>query len=292
MERETVQNTRAAREVIGGDRFAVLALNLIDRNPDQPRRQFDEEALAKLALSIEESGVIEPILVRPRQGRYELVAGERRWRAAHRAGLGEIPAVICELDDITAFLLAVTENTAREDLNPIEEARAFLRLVDRAGMSKAEIARRVGRTREAVANLVRLLELPDNALELIETGEAQRGTRARTAALQGPWGPPSSGHTGCPGALERARARDRARRQRVGLSARSQPRERLHPDQQATIEALGDLLGDAFGRNVAVHPCEDGYAITVTVANVAQARSMIDRATRADIAGPRDGLVD
>ena len=175
MERETVQNTRAAREVIGGDRFAVLALNLIDRNPDQPRRQFDEEALAKLALSIEESGVIEPILVRPRQGRYELVAGERRWRAAHRAGLGEIPAVICELDDITAFLLAVTENTAREDLNPIEEARAFLRLVDRAGMSKAEIARRVGRTREAVANLVRLLELPDNALELIETGELSEG---------------------------------------------------------------------------------------------------------------------
>src|SRR5690606_1401341 len=137
-----------------------LAVAAIEPHPDQPRRHFDDAALDELAGSIAARGVIQPVIVRPLAGgRYQLVAGERRWRAAQKAQLHEIPALIRDLDEREVMALALIENVQREDLNPVEEARAYQRLAEREGMTQAEIARLVEKSRSHVANLQRLLSL-------------------------------------------------------------------------------------------------------------------------------------
>ncbi len=153
-----------------------LPVALIKPNPSQPRTKFDPEALAALAASIEASGVVQPLLVRPLpDGSYELVAGERRWRAAQQAGLEKVPAVVRDQAEAERLQAALIENMVREDLNPVEEARACEALVQELGLTKEELARRVGRSRPAVSNLIRLLELPDEALELLESGDLSEG---------------------------------------------------------------------------------------------------------------------
>jgi len=153
-----------------------LALDLIKPNPRQPRRDFDEEALLALSESIGSRGLLQPILVRPLAGgKFELVAGERRLRAAKLAGLESIPAVIRQAEDWERLDLALAENMARVDLNPIEEARACAMLVDDLGLTKGEVGRRIGKSRVAVSNLIRLLELPDEVLEMVESGILSEG---------------------------------------------------------------------------------------------------------------------
>ncbi|MEP2551692.1 MAG: ParB/RepB/Spo0J family partition protein [Marinomonas sp.] len=149
--------------------LASLAIASIDPLPGQPRTHFDEDALAELAASIAARGVIQPIIVREhKNGRYHLVAGERRWRAAQKARLHEIPALIRDLDEREVMALALIENIQREDLNPIEEARAYHRLSEEEGLTQAEIARMVDKSRSHVANLQRLLQLPSDVLDLVE----------------------------------------------------------------------------------------------------------------------------
>lgn len=146
----------------------MLPLSEIRPHPGQPRRWFDEEALDDLARSIAQRGVIQPVIVRPRKGGgYELVAGERRWRAAQRARLHEIPAIIRELTDADTFALALIENIQREDLNPVEEAEAYQRLVGDQGYSPVDVARMVDKSRSHIANLMRLLALPQPVLKMI-----------------------------------------------------------------------------------------------------------------------------
>jgi ParB family chromosome partitioning protein len=153
-----------------------LPVGLIKPNPGQPRTKFDPEALSALATSIEASGIVQPLLVRPLpDGSYELVAGERRWRAAQEAGLEKVPAVVREQAEAERLQAALIENMVREDLNPVEEAKACAALVEDLGLTKEELARRVGRSRPAVSNLIRLLELPDETLELLEGGELSEG---------------------------------------------------------------------------------------------------------------------
>src|SRR5437588_4214860 len=153
-----------------------LPLELIEPNPSQPRRGFDEAALVALADSIRTRGVLQPVLVRPLAGgRYELIAGERRWRAAKVAEQAAIPAIVRHRGDAASLELALIENMAREDLNPVEEARACLALVDELGLTREEVGLRVGRSRVAVSNLIRLLDLPDEALELIEQRQLTEG---------------------------------------------------------------------------------------------------------------------
>jgi len=153
-----------------------LAISAIEPHPEQPRRRFDEEALEELASSIAARGVIQPVIVRPLPGgRYQLVAGERRWRAAQRARLHEIPALVRELGERDVMALALIENLQRQDLNPVEEARAFQRLADQEGMTQAEIARLVEKSRSHVANLQRLLTLPDPVLDHVEAGRLDMG---------------------------------------------------------------------------------------------------------------------
>ncbi|MCJ2187473.1 ParB/RepB/Spo0J family partition protein [Novosphingobium beihaiensis] len=166
--------SRAAPARAGG--LATLAIADITPHPDQPRRIFDETALEELAASIAQRGVIQPIIVRPTDnGRYQLVAGERRWRAAQKAQLHEIPALVRDLTEREVMALALIENLQREDLNPIEEARAYNRLAELESMTQAEIARMVDKSRSHVANFQRLLALPDGVIGLVEKGDLSMG---------------------------------------------------------------------------------------------------------------------
>lgn len=151
-------------------------MELIKPNPSQPRRRFDPESMDVLVASIQASGLVQPLLVRPlTDGSYELIAGERRWRAAQEVGLERVPAVVRESAETERLQTALVENMVREDLNPVEEARACAALVEDLELSKEEVGRRVGRSRSAISNLVRLLDLPDEALELLESGELSEG---------------------------------------------------------------------------------------------------------------------
>ena len=156
--------------------LAELPVDAIHANPRQPRRRFEPEATAGLASSIKQQGLLQPIVVRPRPaGGYELIAGERRWRAAREAGLATLPALVREADDRDSLLLALVENVAREQLSPVEEARAYASLVDEFELSLGEVADRVGRSKPSVSNRLRLLELPEEVLWMVARGELTEG---------------------------------------------------------------------------------------------------------------------
>lgn len=157
---------------------AMIDVALISANPDQPRRTFSEEALADLTNSIREKGIIQPLILRrnPRdENGYEIVAGERRWRAAQRAKFHEVPAIVRELDDIEVLEFALIENIQRDDLNAIEEARAFRQLMDRFGHTQEKLAEALGKSRSHIANLMRLLNLPAEILDMVVHGQLSAG---------------------------------------------------------------------------------------------------------------------
>jgi ParB family transcriptional regulator, chromosome partitioning protein len=245
-----------------------LPTDLIAPNPRQPRQGFDEGTLLSLAESIRARGVLQPVLVRPvAGGRFELIAGERRWRAARLAELDTIPAIVRHREDPASLEVALIENMAREDLNPVEQARACAALVEELGLTREEVGLRVGRSRVAVSNLIRLLELPDEALQLIERGELSEGhgrallmsedhaerRRLARAAAQGQW------------SVRDLEARARAAHEiTVERKARSRRTRELHPDQQAAIEQIGDAFGEALGAEVEVIPARGrGYRVEV-----------------------------
>ncbi|WP_309092675.1 ParB/RepB/Spo0J family partition protein [Phenylobacterium sp.] len=155
-----------------------IPIELIHRNPDQPRQHFSDAEIAELAASIRDKGVLQPILVRPSPktpGEYEIVAGERRWRASQRAGLRAIPALVRNVDDNLSYEIAVIENVQRADLNAMEEARAYQALMGRMGYTQEQAAERVGKSRSHVANTMRLLQLPENVQQHVVTGKLTAG---------------------------------------------------------------------------------------------------------------------
>ncbi len=257
-----------------------LPVELIGPNPKQPRKTFDEAALTALAESLRDRGVLQPVLVRPVPGgTYELIAGERRWRAAQLAGFETVPALVRPQDDAESLELALIENMAREDLSPVEEARAVALLVDELGLTREQVGRRVGRSRVAVSNLLRLLDLPDEALELIQAGHLTEGhgralllaedhgarrTLARQAALDG-WTVRIL--------EERARASNGSESPRA--SRRAEPE--VHPDQEAAAAELGETLGRALGTDVRVTPRGGGYRVTLTVDSHEAALALAER---------------
>jgi ParB family transcriptional regulator, chromosome partitioning protein len=171
---------RGLEVLVGGQAPSTELLELpveaIHPNARQPRKRFEPEATAGLAASIRHDGVLQPVVVRPRStGGYELIAGERRWRAAREAGLETLPALVRETDDRETLLLALVENVAREDLSPVEEARAYAMLVDEFGLTLGEIAQRVGRSKPGVSNRLRLLELPEDVLWMLARSEITEG---------------------------------------------------------------------------------------------------------------------
>jgi ParB family chromosome partitioning protein len=156
--------------------LAHLPVGAISANARQPRRRLDPEGIAELAESVRAQGIVQPVVVRPlAAGGYELIAGERRWRAARLAGLPTVPAVVRPTDDRDSLLLALVENVAREDLSPIDEARAYAVLQDEFGLALGEVAEQVGRSKPSVSNRLRLLELPDDVLGLVERGQLSEG---------------------------------------------------------------------------------------------------------------------
>ena len=180
---------RGLEVLIGGQpssELANLPLQLVHPNPKQPRRRFDHEATAGLADSIRAQGVVQPVVVRSRrEGGYELIAGERRWRAAREAGLETIPAVVRESGDRDALLLSLVENVAREQLSPVEEARAYALLIDEFELGLGEIADQVGRSKPSVSNRVRLLDLPEDVLAMLERNELTEGHARAVLAVPG-----------------------------------------------------------------------------------------------------------
>lgn len=163
----------------------MLAIEAVERNPEQPRKRFDEARLEELAASIREHGVVEPILVRREGSKYRIVAGERRWRAAQRAGLRELPAILREASDREAFELALVENLQRADLNAIEEAEAFEVLASDHGLTQEQIATRVGKDRSTVANALRLLKLPPEVRDAVRGGELDMGHARALLGVEG-----------------------------------------------------------------------------------------------------------
>ncbi len=158
---------------------AEIPIDQIDPSPVQPRSRFDDRALKELAMSIRENGIVQPVLVRPTGARFELVAGERRWRAAQLAGLERIPVIVREIPDDKILELALIENIQREDLNAIEEARAYQNLIESVGLTQEALAQRVGRDRSYITNYIRLLRLPDDIQQLVQEGRLSAG-HART----------------------------------------------------------------------------------------------------------------
>jgi ParB family transcriptional regulator, chromosome partitioning protein len=256
-----------------------VPVELICPNPRQPRQAFDEVGLLALADSLRERGVLQPVLVRPRPGgTYELIAGERRWRAARLAGLEVVPAVVQPHEDRESLELALIENMAREDLNPVEESRACALLVDEFGLTREEVGRRVGRSRVAVSNLMRLLDLPDEVLELLTEGRlteghgrailmapdhADRRRLARAAADAG-W------------TVRETEARAR----QAAAAPEAAPRVRRvvpHPDQVEAVERLQDALSLALGAEVHVTPRREGYTVTLAVDSLAEAEALAER---------------
>ena len=256
---------------------------MIAPNPAQPRRRFDADELQSLADSIAEQGILQPVLVRPRPGgRFEIVAGERRWRAAQLAELSSIPAVIRERTDAQTLEAALVENMARADLTPIEEARACAGLVEELGLSREEVARRVGRSRSAVSNLIRLLDLPDEVVELLEDrtlteghGRAlllapeqdERRRLAKQAVDQG-WS-----------------VREVERRARPAASGGAPTPTAPAPsgskapaaDHLEAAEKLGDELSVALGLEVRVRPHKKGFRVEVDLDDLAEAERFSDR---------------
>ena len=160
----------------GSSELAHIAVADIHPNPKQPRKRFESEAVSGLAESIKAQGLIQPVVLRARlEGGYELIAGERRWRAAREAGIETLPAVVREADDRDTLLLGLVENVARENLSPVEEARAYAVLIDEFGLSLGEVAERVGRSKPTVSNRIRLLELPEDVLVMIGRQELSEG---------------------------------------------------------------------------------------------------------------------
>jgi ParB family chromosome partitioning protein len=170
---------------IPGRTLLMLPLEGIERNPKQPRKRFEEPKLEELAASIREHGIVEPILVRKEGGKYRILAGERRWRAAQRAGLKEVPAIVREASDREAFELALVENLQRADLNAIEEAEAYEVLLEEHGLTQEKIAERVGKERSTVANALRLLKLPEDVRDLVRGGELDMGHARALLGLEG-----------------------------------------------------------------------------------------------------------
>jgi ParB family chromosome partitioning protein len=172
-------------EPAAGDAVRDLDLEQIAPNPEQPRRRFDEAALRELADSLREHGMLQPVIVRALGGRFQLVAGERRCRAAEMAGLRSVPAIVREYSDAEMLEIALLENLQREDLNPLEEAQAYATLIDRFGLSQEDLARRLGRSRPAISNALRLLSLEPPIREMVSDGTLSAGHARALLAVAG-----------------------------------------------------------------------------------------------------------
>ncbi|HZT92959.1 MAG TPA: ParB/RepB/Spo0J family partition protein [Gaiellaceae bacterium] len=246
---------RGLEVLIGGQpvptELLEIPVDAIHPNPRQPRRRFEADAASGLAESVRRQGVIQPLLVRPRGvGGYEIVAGERRWRAAREAGRETVPAVVRSADDRDTLLLGLVENVAREQLTPIEEARAYAVLIDEFALSLGEVAERVGRSKPSVSNRIRLLELPDDVLGMVERGQLTEGHARAVLAV-----PDHEGRRRLAREIVRRGLSVRAAEQRAKWAgARQRPRARSAPVDPALAERVRNAVERLTGRHARVLP--------------------------------------
>ncbi|MBK6802888.1 ParB/RepB/Spo0J family partition protein [Novosphingobium sp.] len=246
-----------------GQGLAMLAVAAIAPHPEQPRRHFDDAALDELAASIAARGVIQPVIVRPLgPGRWQLVAGERRWRAAQRAQLHEIPAIIRDLSEREVMALALIENLQREDLNPVEEARAYNRLAEDEGLTQAEIARMVDKSRSHVANLMRLLALPGEVLAMVEDGQLSMG---HARALIGAEDAVALAHEAVGKGLSVREVEKLLRRRSQAPAAPRRARAEREPAASADIAAVQAHLEEFLGLSVRINTDADPRSGSVTI---------------------------
>jgi ParB family chromosome partitioning protein len=267
------QDPIAAAVPMAEGRLRELPLEQIQANPDQPRKRFEETSLVSLADSIRERGVLQPIIVRPsKTGGYELVAGERRWRAAQLAGKATIPALIDDTLDAGGSLeLALIENVVREDLTVIEEARTIVVLLEDLGVTGTVLAKRLGRSRADIVHTVRLLDLPDEAIHLIDAGVLTKGHGK--ALLTEP---------------DHDRRRALARRAAEGCwsvrtleaeiasAAQRRPRPEPHPDHQVAAARLQDAIIKATGCDARARPHQRGYQVILDQAAADRLAMLLD----------------
>ena len=266
------------QEAAGRAPIASVPIEFLSPNPRNPRRNFAEAELDELAQSIREQGIVQPVVVRPcRRSRraIEIIAGERRWRAAQRAGLHEIPVIIRDVDDRDALELAIIENVQRADLNPVEEALGYQQLIDEHGYTQADLGQIIGKSRSHVANTLRLLKLPDPVRDMIVDGSLSAG-HARTlvnaedpAALAG-----ASSKAACRCARpKRWRSSRPAKRQRPAA-------RRSRAEKDADTMALEKLLSDASGLKVVINHKDKGGEVRIAYRTLEQLDELCRRLQR------------
>jgi ParB family transcriptional regulator, chromosome partitioning protein len=270
---------RGLEVLIGGaasaSELVQVPVGSIRPNSRQPRRRLDGESIDELAESIRAQGLVQPVVVRSVPGGgYELIAGERRWRAARVAGLATVPALVRETDDRDSLLLALVENVAREDLSPVDEARAYAALMDEFGLALGEVAEQVGRSKPTVSNRVRLLELPDDVLGLVERGQLSEGHARAVLAV--------------PDHDERRRLARRIVRQGMSVraaeraarwaGARTKPRRR-----QPVSPALAERARDALVRLTGTEPRVTAGRIELYFESELELEEMVEALERASL---------
>jgi ParB family transcriptional regulator, chromosome partitioning protein len=242
----------------------MMPISSIEPHLDQPRRHFDEEALEELAASIRARGLIQPIVVRPHGHRYQIVAGERRWRAAQRARLHEIPVIVRDFDDAETLEVALLENIQRRDLNAIEEAEGYRKLIAEYGHTQEALGKLVHKSRSHVANLLRLLELPEGVRQLVETGELSMG---HARALLGSSDPEALARE----VVERGLSvRETEKLARFGKPGRERQGRLEIKGAGADIEALERQLGDMLGLKVRITHKPDGGSVALNYSTLDQ----------------------
>ena len=253
----------------GESELAHLPVETIHANPRQPRKRFDGEATSALADSLRAQGLVQPVVVRPRAaGGFELIAGERRWRAAREAGIPTVPALVREADDRDSLLLGLVENVAREQLSAVEEARAYALLLDEFGLSLGELGERVGKAKPTVSNRLRLLELPDDVLALVERGDLAEGHARAVLAV-----PDQDGRRRLARQIIRrgmsVRAAERAAR---WAGARTKPRkaQKLDPALVERVRAAAERL-TGFPVRIASGRLEIAFADETELTELAEA---------------------
>ena len=266
-------------QAVAGVRTAPI--ELLRRNPDQPRRTFPDEEIDGLAASIREKGLLQPILVRPAPGaagEYQIVAGERRWRAAQRAGLRELPIIVRELDDAETLEIAILENVQREDLNPVEEAGGYKVLIDRFGRTQEAVAQVVGKSRSHIANTLRLLTLPDSVQTMLVEGQLSAGHARAIMTSENPVALAQA-------VVERGlnvRDTETLARQVAGRPAKPSTRSagRPAPVKDADTRALENDLSDVLGLSVEVIDNGGEGEIRIRYATLEQLDDLCRRLTR------------
>tara|TARA_R110002126_G_scaffold53121_8_gene143977 strand:+ start:820 stop:1740 length:921 start_codon:yes stop_codon:yes gene_type:complete len=275
--------TAASPAPASRDGVRMLAIELIRPNPDQPRKAMAEAELEALAASIAEKGIVQPILVRPAKGpgeAYEIVAGERRWRAAQRARLHEVPALVRELSDQETLEIGIVENVQRADLNPVEEAQAYRQLIDRYGHTQDDIARAVSKSRSHVANMVRLLSLPAIVLTFLSEGKISTGHARAIATAPDPAGlaqvivDKGLSVRGAEGLARQALDRP--------SPVRRQPPAASSPDKDADTRSLEADISARLGLDVDIRHGSDGGEVRVRYTTLEQLDDVCRRLSSAE----------